>query len=53
MVVFAGSIDLTMGDDTVSLDHGDAVFVPARTTHRWHNRSSRAAKILLITPRSR
>lgn len=51
VVVFSGSIELTMGDDVVSLDHGDAVFVPARTPHRWHNRSSRAAEILLITPR--
>lgn len=49
--VFDGSIDLTMSDETISLERGDAAIVPARTPHRWHNRTSRRAEILLVTPR--
>jgi len=49
VVVFAGTIELTVGDEPVVLACGDSVIVPAGTPHRWHNPGPSPAEILLVT----
>jgi XRE family transcriptional regulator, regulator of sulfur utilization len=50
-VVFSGHPTLTLADDTVELDSGDAVLIRARTPHRWQNRERVAAQVLLVSSR--
>lgn len=50
-VIFSGSVTLTMGDDSVDVNRGDSVFIPAGMPHRWHNPHDRAAEILLVSAR--
>jgi XRE family transcriptional regulator, regulator of sulfur utilization len=50
-VVFSGHPTLTLADDTVELDSGDAVLIRARTPHRWQNRERVAAQLLLVSSR--
>jgi transcriptional regulator with XRE-family HTH domain len=51
-VVFDGRVELTIGADHVELERGDAVFIPARTPHRWHNPADGAAQIVLVATRT-
>ena len=51
-VVFDGRVELTIGADHVELERGDAVFIPARTPHRWHNPSAGAATFVLVATRT-
>lgn len=50
-VVFSGALSLTVADNLVELDAGDAVLVPHGTPHRWQNAGSAAAQVLLVSPR--
>jgi XRE family transcriptional regulator, regulator of sulfur utilization len=50
-VVFSGRVILTMGDESIDVSRGDAVFIPAGMAHRWHNSYERAAEILLVSAR--
>lgn len=50
-VVFSGEITLTLAEETLELDTGDAVLIHARTPHRWQNRQRTAAEVLLVWSR--
>lgn len=50
-VVFSGQPTLTLADDTLELDLGDAVLIRAKTPHRWQNRQRTPAQVLLVSPR--
>lgn len=50
-VVFSGRPTLTLAEDTLELDSGDAVLIRARTPHRWQNRERTAAQVLLVSSR--
>jgi len=52
-VVFDGGVELTIGADHVELERGDAVFIPARIPHRWHNAADVPAQIVLVATRVR
>jgi len=50
-VVFDGPVSLQTDEREVVLNRGDAVFIPARTPHRWHTTDQGPAQILLVSPR--
>jgi quercetin dioxygenase-like cupin family protein len=51
-LIFEGRIDLETGERTISLERGDAAFIPIQTPHRWVNSSDNPAQVLLVSPRS-
>ena len=51
-VVFDGRVELTIGEDHVDLERGDAVFIPARTPHRWRNLADAPAQVVLVATRA-
>lgn len=50
-VVFSGQLTLTLAEDTLDLETGDAVLISARTPHHWHNRKRTAAQVLFVSSR--
>ncbi len=50
-VVFSGQLTLTLAEDTLELQTGDAVLIRARTPHRWQNAGRSAAQVLLVSSR--
>lgn len=50
-VLFSGRLTLTLAADTEELHTGDAVFIRARTPHRWQNRHRTPAQVLLVSSR--
>lgn len=50
MVVLAGTVAVTAGDDAHRLGPGDAIIVPARTPHRVENAGPEVAEWLLVAP---
>lgn len=48
LYVLAGSIDIQIGTDTLSLAAGDAIHFPSHATHRVRNPTDAAAEVLLI-----
>jgi transcriptional regulator with XRE-family HTH domain len=50
-IVFSGQLTLTLAEETVELDAGDAVLIRARTPHRWQNQQRTAAEVLLVSSR--
>jgi quercetin dioxygenase-like cupin family protein len=51
-IVFAGALELTLGEELLTLHRGDAVQIVARTPHRWHNASRRPAQVALVSLRA-
>lgn len=52
VLVFDGSVELTLAGESTELRHGDSVWIPPRTPHRWQNRGATPSQILLVSPRS-
>jgi transcriptional regulator with XRE-family HTH domain len=52
-ILFSGRLTLTLGEDTLALQSGDAVLIRARNAHRWENTGRRAAQVLLVSTRRR
>jgi len=52
-IVFEGEVVLTLGDAVHRLGRGDAATFPAETPHRWENRGSEPARIVVVTAVSR
>jgi quercetin dioxygenase-like cupin family protein len=50
-VMILGALDLTLGEELITLHEGDAIQIAARLAHRWHNSSTRLAKVLLASVR--
>lgn len=50
MVVLAGTVAVTAGDDAHRLVAGDALIVPAQTPHRIENAGPDVAEWLLVAP---
>jgi quercetin dioxygenase-like cupin family protein len=50
-IVFSGTLELTLGDETLVLAAGDAVQIAAGLGHRWVNRQRRAAQVVLVSRR--
>jgi len=50
-IVFAGTLELTLADQTLLLTRGDAVQIAARIDHRWVNRHRRPAQVVLVSRR--
>ncbi|MBS4913094.1 MAG: helix-turn-helix domain-containing protein [Veillonella sp.] len=49
--VLEGTVDLTLGSETISLNTGDSVHIPASTVHKWVNNSNNIVKVIFaITP---
>ena len=48
-IVFAGRLELTLGDEMLALHRGDAVQIVAGTPHRWQNTSRRPGQVALIS----
>ncbi|WP_273734572.1 helix-turn-helix domain-containing protein [Mycolicibacterium septicum] len=46
--VLAGTVDIRIGTDTITLATGDAIHFPSHTTHRVHNPGDAPAEILLV-----
>ncbi len=51
--VVKGRVTLTLGDEQLELEPGDAVTLPANAPHRWENRSQGAVEVLVVSPRAR
>jgi transcriptional regulator with XRE-family HTH domain len=51
-IVFAGQLTLTLAENTLELDLGDAVLIRAGTPHCWQNRHRHAAQVLLVSTRA-
>jgi transcriptional regulator with XRE-family HTH domain len=49
--VFIGVVELTLGDESLTLRRGDAVQIPAGKRHRWANGQRRAAQVVLVSTR--
>ena len=50
-LVFSGILELTLGDDVLTLRRGDAVQILAGAPHRWANRSRRPAQFVVVSLR--
>jgi len=50
-IVFAGTLELTLADETLLLARGDAVQIAAGINHRWVNRHRRPAQVVLVSRR--
>jgi quercetin dioxygenase-like cupin family protein len=50
LVLLAGRLDVTAGGATQALQAGDAIVVPANTTHRLRNAGDDVAEWLLVAP---
>jgi quercetin dioxygenase-like cupin family protein/DNA-binding XRE family transcriptional regulator len=50
-IVFSGVLELTLGQEVLTLHRGDTVQIGARTPHRWHNASRRPARVVLLSSR--
>ena len=50
-IVFAGALELTLGNELLTLQRGDSVQILARVPHRWHNASRRPAQVALVSLR--
>lgn len=50
MVVTAGRVTVTVGDERFEIGSGDTVIVPARTLHRIENGTDEPAEWLLVAP---
>jgi len=49
--VLTGRLTLSLGDDTLIADAGDALMVSRTTPHRWSNDGPVPAQILIVSPR--
>ncbi len=47
-LVVAGTVELSLEDETLVLGAGDAVYVTERTAHVWDNRGAEDATLLLV-----
>lgn len=52
-IVFSGTLELTLDEETMTLRRGDALQIPAGTRHRWTNRQRRSAQVVLVSTRLR
>ena len=50
-IVFTGTLELTLADETLLLARGDAVQITAGIVHRWVNRHRRPAQVVLVSRR--
>ncbi len=50
MVLLAGKVNVTVGDESVGLVAGDAVIVPAQTPHQIENQGDQPAEWILVAP---
>lgn len=50
LVLLAGRIEVTVGDDTHALDAGDAIVIPARAAHQLRTTGDEPAEWLLVAP---
>ena len=50
LLVRAGAVRLTLGDEEFALAAGDTAIIPAETLHQLENRGDTAAEWLLIAP---
>ena len=50
MLVTEGTVEVRIGEDTVTLHAGDTLVVPAETVHQFANVGSSEAAWLLIAP---
>ena len=50
-IVFAGTVEVTLGKESMTLHVGDAVHIAAGVRHRWHNRHRRLAQFMLVSTR--
>lgn len=50
MLVLRGSVEVISGDTTTTLESGDSLIIPAKTTHRLATVSATEAEWLLIAP---
>ena len=50
-IVFSGALELTLGNELLTLHRGDSVQIVARMPHRWHNASRRPAQVALVSLR--
>lgn len=50
MVVLSGSVTIALAEETVALASGDAMIVPAGTSHQVENSGDRPAEWLLVAP---
>ena len=48
-IVFAGVLELTLGNEVLALHRGDAVQIVAGMPHRWQNTSRRPGQVALIS----
>ena len=48
-IVFAGMLELTLGNEVLVLHRGDAVQIVAGMPHRWQNASRRPGQVALIS----
>jgi quercetin dioxygenase-like cupin family protein len=49
--VVSGALELTLGDDVVTLRRGDSVQILAGVPHRWVNQFSRPAQFVVVSLR--
>lgn len=49
-VVVSGEMVLGLDDEVVTVRAGDIVFIPARTTHWYHNRTDEPCEFLCTVP---
>ena len=50
-VILAGQLTLTLAEETMDLQTGDAALIRARTPHRWENGGHSSAQVLLVSSR--
>jgi transcriptional regulator with XRE-family HTH domain len=50
-IVFAGILELTLEEESMTLRRGDAVQIHAGTRHRWANERRRASQVVLVSTR--
>ncbi len=48
-IVFAGVLELTLGNEVLRLHRGDAVQIVAGNPHRWQNTSGRPGQVALMS----
>ena len=50
-IVFAGTVEVTLGRESMTLFAGDAIHIAAGVRHRWQNRHRRFAQFVLVSAR--
>jgi XRE family transcriptional regulator, regulator of sulfur utilization len=51
VIIFAGSVSLTLGSSTYVMNQGDSVLIPPEIPHRWENRGKRSASLVIVSAR--